>query len=80
MLLSRFAGAAEELDGAVRVNPFFIDSFADAICAALDMPEHERITRMELMRDHLRSATIDDWLDAVMSAAASVAEHRASAV
>lgn len=69
LVLSRFAGAADELDGAILVNPFFIDTFADGIRAALDMPEHERRARMSRMRVRLQHSTIHDWLDRVLHAA-----------
>ncbi|MGI9091145.1 MAG: alpha,alpha-trehalose-phosphate synthase (UDP-forming), partial [Gemmatimonadaceae bacterium] len=69
LILSRFTGAAEELDGAVLVNPFFIDTFAEGICTALDMPPEERRARMEVMRTRLLSWTIQDWMDAVLDAA-----------
>lgn len=78
LVLSRFTGAADELDGAVLVNPFFIDAFADSITTALDMPADERARRMQALRDQLHSATIEDWLHAVMHAAVE-ASPRATA-
>jgi len=69
LVLSRFTGAADELEGALLVNPFFIDSFADAIVTALDMPPGERESRMQALHTQLRGATIDDWLHAIMVAA-----------
>lgn len=71
LVLSRFAGAADELDGAVLINPFFIDAFADGIRMALDMPEGERRARMSTMRTRLHGSTIHDWLDGVLDAADS---------
>lgn len=72
LVLSRFTGAADELDGAVLVNPFFIDTFAEGICTALDMPQEERRARMAAMRERLLSATIQDWMDAVLGAAGNM--------
>lgn len=69
LVLSRFAGAAEELGSAVLVNPFFIDAFADALAVALDMPAGERTRRMTQLRQQITNATIDDWLDAILTAA-----------
>jgi len=65
LVLSRFAGAAEEIDGAVLVNPFNVDGFADGIRHALAMPVVERRRRMREMRAHLRQATVFDWLAAI---------------
>jgi trehalose 6-phosphate synthase len=78
-VLSRFTGAAEELEGALLVNPFFLDAFAGAICTALDMPLDERRQRMAALRDALSRATIDDWLTAILSAAEEAAPIQASA-
>jgi len=80
LVLSRFTGAADELEGALLVNPFFTDSFADAIVTALDMPRAERETRMATLREQLRGATIDDWLRSVMRAANAAAPAAAAPV
>jgi trehalose 6-phosphate synthase len=65
LVLSRFTGAAEEIDGAVLVNPFNVDGFAAGIRRALEMPLEERQRRMHEMRERLRHATIFDWLHAI---------------
>lgn len=72
LILSRFTGAADELDGAVLVNPFFIDGLAEGICTALDMPLEDRRARMVVMRDRLLSSTIQDWMEAVLDAAENI--------
>src|SRR5262249_26287337 len=41
LVLSRFAGAAQELGEALLVNPYAVDEFAEALRAALAMPEAE---------------------------------------
>ncbi len=69
LVLSRFAGAADELGAALLVNPFFIDAFADALAVALDMPLHERVERMMMLRDRVANATLGDWLEAILAAA-----------
>jgi trehalose 6-phosphate synthase len=66
LLLSRFAGAAEEIEGAVLLNPFNVDGFVSAIRSALDMPAEERRRRMRRMRRRLQNNTIFDWLDAIL--------------
>lgn len=50
LILSEFAGAANELFDALTVNPFDIDDVADRIREALDMPAVERRRRMQAMR------------------------------
>ncbi|WP_328795120.1 alpha,alpha-trehalose-phosphate synthase (UDP-forming) [Jannaschia marina] len=51
LVLSHFAGAAEQMDAALLVNPFDHGSFADAIETALTMPRADRVARhAELMQ------------------------------
>jgi alpha,alpha-trehalose-phosphate synthase [UDP-forming] len=72
LVLSRFAGAAEEIDGVVLVNPFNVDGFAAGIRHALEMPSSERRRRMHEMREQLRHATIYDWLAAISDRVATL--------
>jgi trehalose 6-phosphate synthase len=61
LVLSKFAGAANELDTALLVNPHDIDSMARTIASALAMPLPERQMRWEAMMMKLRSHTIQQW-------------------
>ncbi|HEU4993945.1 MAG TPA: trehalose-6-phosphate synthase [Gemmatimonadaceae bacterium] len=72
LLLSRFTGAAEEIEGAILINPFNIDGFVSAIRTALDMPHEERRRRMRRMRRKLQNNTIFDWLDAILARCADI--------
>jgi alpha,alpha-trehalose-phosphate synthase [UDP-forming] len=76
LLLSRFTGAAEDIDGAVLINPFNIDGFVSALRSALDMPASERRRRMRRMRRRLQNNTIFDWLDAILVRSADIMEAR----
>ena len=76
LLLSRFTGAADEIDGAMLINPFNTDGMADAIRTALEMPASERTVRMRWMREQLRRATIYDWLDDVLERASTLLRER----
>ena len=49
LVLSRFAGAARQLDGALLVNPHDPDAMAEAIHRALGMPLAERKARWQQM-------------------------------
>ena len=53
LVLSQFAGAAKELDGALIVNPHETDAVAAALKRALEMPLEERRERHAPMLDHL---------------------------
>ena len=61
LVLSKFAGAANELDTALLVNPHDIDGMARTIATALSMPLIERRMRWEAMMAKLRSSTIQQW-------------------
>jgi trehalose 6-phosphate synthase len=61
LVLSRFAGAAAELDGAVLVNPHEVEGTAQAIKQALEMPLEERRERHAKMYAHIRKHDIDWW-------------------
>ena len=76
LLLSRFTGAAEEIEGAVLINPFNIDGFVQAIRTALEMPSEERRRRMRRMRRRLQNNTIFDWLDAILARGADIMAAR----
>ena len=61
LVLSKFAGAANELDAALLVNPHDIDGMARTIATAFSMPLIERRMRWEAMMVKLRSGTIQQW-------------------
>jgi trehalose 6-phosphate synthase len=61
LVLSKFAGAANELDTALLVNPHDIDGMARTIATALSMPLTERRLRYEAMMEKLRTRTIQQW-------------------
>src|SRR3979490_1991803 len=61
LVLSKFAGAANELDTALLVNPHDIDSRARPLPPAPPMPLTERRMRWEAMMQKLRSGTIQQW-------------------
>ena len=61
LVLSKFAGAANELDTALLVNPHDIDGMARAIATAVSMSLAERRMRWEAMMVKLRAGTIQQW-------------------
>ena len=63
LILSRFAGAARELRGALQVNPYDIDGVAHALRAACEMSLEERIARFEPMLQHLKVYDVHRWRD-----------------
>jgi trehalose 6-phosphate synthase len=75
LILSRFAGAAEELDTALLVNPHEPDAMAEAIETALTMPLHERIERHAKMLAHLMENDIDRWVESFLAALAEARQR-----
>src|SRR5262249_9947066 len=61
LVLSRFAGAASELDDALLVNPFDMDQMAGEIGRALAMPLDERRRRWERMMEALQRNPLASW-------------------
>jgi trehalose-6-phosphate synthase len=61
LILSKFTGAAQELSGALIVNPYHIEEMADAIKTALEMPEDELQLRMNQMRQTILRHNIYSW-------------------
>jgi trehalose 6-phosphate synthase len=69
LVLSQFAGAAEELqDGALLVNPHEPEAVAAAIDTALQMPLPERQARYRRMYRHLAANDIDRWAESFLTA------------
>jgi trehalose 6-phosphate synthase/phosphatase len=71
LVLSEFAGAADELGDALIVNPYDIDGVADAIHHALTMDERERHRRMVALRARVANHDVTWWTNAFLEALAS---------
>lgn len=61
LVLSRFAGAAEQLEDALLVNPYDIDGTADTIQRALQMPLEERQARHQKLLKSIRTYDVHWW-------------------
>ncbi len=61
VVLSEFAGAAQELPEALIINPYDIEAIKSALLTAMEMPEEERRSRMEMMRDSVRHNDVHHW-------------------
>ena len=68
LVLSRFAGAADELAEALLVNPHDRDDTADAIETAMAMPLAERRERWRAMMDTLERDDIAAWRHGFLAA------------
>ena len=61
LILSRFAGAAEELGEALIVNPYNIDATAEVIRVALEMSIGERRARHQALMKVIGKNDTNDW-------------------
>jgi len=61
LVLSEFAGAADDLQQALLINPYDVDSIAGAVRRALAMPREERRHRMQVLREHVRATDVHGW-------------------
>jgi len=66
LVLSELAGAAQELQDALIINPYDIDGFADALMRAIDMPREARRTRMRSMRRVVAGRNVFDWASDIL--------------
>jgi len=66
LVLSEFAGAAEELGQALMVNPYDIDGMANAIEHALELDPAEAKRRMHAIRTQVEKNSVHDWSDSFM--------------
>jgi trehalose 6-phosphate synthase len=68
LVLSRFAGAAQEMTDALLVNPFDEEQVVGAIQQALMMPLGERKRRWQRMMDYLRKHDVNAWRNKFLNA------------
>jgi trehalose 6-phosphate synthase len=78
LVLSEFAGAARELDGAILVNPHDLDGIKGAIRDVLDLDPGEACARMRYLRDVVGRRDVHAWARdflATLSQAAGARTH-----
>ncbi len=68
LVLSRFAGAASDMRGAILVNPYDPDEIAEAIHAALTLDGAARRERWAGMHEAVRTRTAAAWAKAFLAA------------
>jgi len=73
LILSRFAGAAEQMGEALLVNPFSREELSDAIHRALTLPLAERRRKWEALMRVVRDTDVSTWRDDFVATLRSVA-------
>ena len=69
LVLSQFAGAARQLEGALLIDPDDTRGSARILTEALDMPETDQAQRLRRMRGNVRAFDARWWADAFLAAA-----------
>jgi trehalose-6-phosphate synthase len=68
LVLSEFAGAADELTDALIVNPYDVDGVAAALHQALVMDGVERRRRMRSLRERVFENDVHAWSQSFLDA------------
>lgn len=76
LILSEFAGAADELTDALLVNPHDIEGLKAAIIRAVHMPSDERRRRMRSLRTKVSENDVSYWAGGYLGAVSAAAEAR----
>lgn len=61
LILSEMAGASNELDEAILINPNNFEELANALKNALEMPLEEQKKRMAILQKRLSRYTVEKW-------------------
>jgi len=72
LILSQFAGASQELHGAIVINPYDIEQSADAILAALEMSPEVQEIKMKQMRRMVMSHNVYSWAAGILRSMAAI--------
>jgi trehalose 6-phosphate synthase len=75
LVLSEFAGAADQLTDAVLVNPHDDEALRAAIVLAVEMNHTERTRRMAALRDAVARSDVRGWAERFLEDLAAVAPH-----
>ena len=75
LVLSEFAGSAQSLSGAIRVNPWNTDELARAIHDALTLTRVERELRWAKLHRYVNSNTASYWAKSFIDEFRDVCEH-----
>ena len=75
LILSRFAGAADDLQEALIVNPYDIDEVAHAMRRAIEMTREERIERHQALMGRVRQHSACNWMRSFLRALSSCREQ-----
>ncbi len=71
LILSRMAGAAEELTDAVQVNPYDVEEMSEALAQAFNMPLAQRKRRYAGCMERVKATDVSHWSEHFLTALAA---------
>ncbi|MGE3275041.1 MAG: trehalose-6-phosphate synthase [Vicinamibacterales bacterium] len=74
LVLSKFTGAARDMEEAMLVNPYAIDEFAEALHESLLMDPDQQERRMRALSQRVTNHTVYDWANDIIQEACLRAE------
>lgn len=80
LVLSKFAGAAEDLEEALIVNPYNIDEMAEILQRALKMPLAERRRRQRALMKRIRERDANNWQSSFLGTLESLPMRKTASV
>jgi trehalose 6-phosphate synthase len=72
LVLSKFAGAAHQMEGALIINPYDARAVANAVHRALTMEQDERIERWQTMMERISRESLTWWRESFIATLSSV--------
>ncbi|WP_293695830.1 bifunctional alpha,alpha-trehalose-phosphate synthase (UDP-forming)/trehalose-phosphatase [uncultured Agrococcus sp.] len=76
LVLSEFAGAADEMTDALLVNPHDIDGLKSSFLRAMHMPAAEQQRRMSALRHQVKEYDVAHWANSFLRAVNHAADER----
>lgn len=76
LILSEMAGAAQEMNEALIINPNNFEQIADAIKTGIEMPKEEQMRRTEVLQKRLKRYSVEKWAKDFMKALEKTKENK----
>jgi trehalose 6-phosphate synthase/phosphatase len=76
LILSELAGAADELEGAILVNPYDVETFSTSIKTALGLRAEEKTQRMSALRKQIQENDIYKWTRDILQEIVDVSNRK----
>jgi len=72
ILISEFAGAADDIPGVTVINPYDTEGFAESIKVSIDRDQNDKKYSLELARAHLKENDLFRWVNDILAEVESI--------